>query len=327
VTAYSGTCGNFGPEIACNDDTHGEPSRISVDVAAGQTILIEVTRFDNGGSGQLLFRLSASNVANDDCANAATISDFPFTSAISTRDATTEPEDPAQSCGPRAPAQNHNSVWYQYTAPGGSTRLIATTYGSGYETTLTAYNGSCGSLQETACDSNSTHSEIEVTVQSGQTVYFEVTQSLRFEPPGGGPLLLNVSSVPPENDQCAQATEIPPSSDFLQTVHTRGATTDAGDPFQTCVGPAATNAKSVWYRYTAGAEGVFTASTAGSSYDTVLSALVGNCQGLEEILQMVGIAISDLPLSQCEIGDEDSDGEISVHEIIPAVYDALSGCR
>jgi hypothetical protein len=271
--------------------------------------------------------------------------------------------------------------------------LIATTFGSRYETALTAHLGTCGAVQEAACDSNSNDSEVEVAVQPGQTIYFEVTQVLTFEPPGGGPLVFNVSSASPANDQCTAATQIPSGAGFSHTIHTRGATTDPSDPFQTCVGPQATNAKSIWYRYTAPADGIFTAGTAGSSYDTVLSVLGGDCADLREItcdddtigrtsrvtfslaagetvyleateiadapaggvlvlrfaqgaegrcrgdcnvdgtvavddlLQMVGIAISDVPLSRCEIGDEDDDGDIGLDEIIPAVSDALSGCR
>ena len=62
------------------------------------------------------------------------------------------------------------------------------------------------------------------------------------------------------------------------------------------------------------------------------SACRGDCNedgtvAVDDLLQLVGIAISDMPLSRCEIGDEDGDGEITVHEIIPAVYEALTGCR
>jgi hypothetical protein len=38
-----------------------------------------------------------------------------------------------------------------------------------------------------------------------------------------------------------------------------------------------TRAKSVWYRYTALADGTLTANTFGSSYDTILAAYTGSC--------------------------------------------------
>ena len=38
-----------------------------------------------------------------------------------------------------------------------------------------------------------------------------------------------------------------------------------------------TRAKSVWYRYTALADGTLTANTFGSTYDTILAAYTGSC--------------------------------------------------
>jgi hypothetical protein len=41
---------------------------------------------------------------------------------------------------------------------------------------------------------------------------------------------------------------------------------------------------------------------------------------------MVNIALGNAPVTACEAGDADRDGEITVDEILAAVNNALSGC-
>jgi hypothetical protein len=41
---------------------------------------------------------------------------------------------------------------------------------------------------------------------------------------------------------------------------------------------------------------------------------------------MVNIALDNLPLSLCPVGDANNDGQITVDEILIAVNNALGGC-
>jgi hypothetical protein len=41
---------------------------------------------------------------------------------------------------------------------------------------------------------------------------------------------------------------------------------------------------------------------------------------------MVSIALGDLDVANCELGDSDGDGQITVDEILSAVFNALNGC-
>src|SRR5262249_42227847 len=59
-----------------------------------------------------------------------------------------------------------------------------------------------------------------------------------------------------------------------------GASRGAFDPIQSCTIPAPRqNEHSVWYRYTAPANGVVSVQTLGSNYDTVVSVSTGTCGG------------------------------------------------
>lgn len=98
----------------------------------------------------------------------------------------------------------------------------------------------------------------------------------------GVDIVLN-AILPPANDACADATAIA-AFPFDDAEHTAGASRGAGDPIQRCTpGTATANANSVWYRFTAPAGGTVTVSTAGSDYDTVLSAYTGTCDTLASV--------------------------------------------
>jgi hypothetical protein len=85
------------------------------------------------------------------------------------------------------------------------------------------------------------------------------------------------------NDTCAAPTTIT-TTPFSDVIDTRGATTATADPLQSCsfAGPAQ-NARSVWYRFTAPSAGTAVVDTAGSDYDTVLTAHMGACGAPVEV--------------------------------------------
>jgi len=45
-----------------------------------------------------------------------------------------------------------------------------------------------------------------------------------------------------------------------------------------------------------------------------------------EVLRMVNIALDNLPVELCPVGDANHDGQITVDEILIAVNHALDGC-
>ena len=81
--------------------------------------------------------------ANDDIASATVIRKLPFADGpLDTTEATTAPDDP--DCVGNGP-----TVWYAFT-PAADAFVLADTFGSDYDTTLSAYTDSPSSLTQIA---------------------------------------------------------------------------------------------------------------------------------------------------------------------------------
>lgn len=95
-------------------------------------------------------------------------------------------------------------------------------------------------------------------------------------------VVLNVAPPPP-NDACADALDVA-TFPFATTIETRLATSAVDDPAASCVvPPSPKTTKSVWFRVVSPLAGAITLSTAGSNYDTVLSAFTGVCGTLAAV--------------------------------------------
>ena len=81
----------------------------------------------------------------------------------------------------------------------------------------------------------------------------------------------------PSNDSFGTAIQITTVS-YTHTADTRGATTATDDPTPTC--GYGKNSNSVWYRYTAPANGLLEVDTWGSDYDTVIAVWKGSFPNL-----------------------------------------------
>jgi hypothetical protein len=145
-------------------------------------------------SAGLLFTIAGVAVAappgNDDIAGATVIAALPFTDSVDTTEATTDPGDPFASC---APPSGH-TVWYSLTAAT-DTNILATTFGSDYDTTLSVYTGTPGDLTEVACNDDtagSLQSAVIFTATAGTTYYLMAGS---FGETSGGTLVLNVEET------------------------------------------------------------------------------------------------------------------------------------
>ena len=118
---------------------------------------------------------------NDAFGSATTVNGLPFSASLATVEATTAPDDP--SC-----EGNAASVWYAYTPPV-TTWLTAATLGSDYDTTLSAYTGSAGSLTSVACnnDTGGLQSQVTFLASAGVTYHF-----MAAGVSGGGNLVFSV---------------------------------------------------------------------------------------------------------------------------------------
>jgi len=111
----------------------------------------------------------AAAPSNDDFDNATVISALPFTDSLDTTEATEAVDDPdCIGIGP--------TVWYRWT-PSVSEHVAANTFGSDYDTTLSVYTGSRGSLNQIACDDDTVtglQSQIDFAATAGTTYYLMV---------------------------------------------------------------------------------------------------------------------------------------------------------
>lgn len=126
--------------------------------------------------------------ANDAFANATEIGAAPFTDSLNTLTATTEPDDP--SC-----SGNGASVWYTYT-PAANRSIEVDTFGSSYDTTLSAYVMVGTSLEQVACndDASGLQSRIQFNATKNTTYYFMVASLGGGE---GGDLRLSFKTAAP----------------------------------------------------------------------------------------------------------------------------------
>jgi hypothetical protein len=118
---------------------------------------------------------AAAAPSNDDVGSATAVTALPYGDAAVTVDATTDPDDP--SCFGTGP-----TVWYALTLSE-ATPIVADTFGSDYDTTLSVYTGSPGALTQIACNDDHFNSQSRVAFNAAarETYYLLVGAA------GGGP--------------------------------------------------------------------------------------------------------------------------------------------
>lgn len=137
--------------------------------------------------------------SNDDIASAVVVTEpLPFSDSVSTVEATTAADDP--DC-----AGNGPTVWYAYT-PSVDGWINANTFGSDYDTTLSAYVWDSGSLIQIGCNDDffSPQSQLNILVTAGTTYYFMA--GAFFSGPGGN-LVFNVDVGTPPTDVNVMVTQ------------------------------------------------------------------------------------------------------------------------
>jgi PKD repeat protein len=197
--------------------------------------------------------------ANDDFAGATVVGALPFTVTIDTSQATSAPDDP-YGCGAEA------SVWFSFTAAA-DLLIQADTFGSNYDTALSVWTGSQGSLNRVACndDYNGATSKVVFSATAGTTYYFLVRDCCWG---GGGNLKFSVAEVTPAaNDDFSAAVAIN-GLPFSATADLSTASRETGEP-SSCLEGA-----TVWYSFTPTVTGSVTAQV--NRYDTGVAAFTGS---------------------------------------------------
>lgn len=204
VTVYAGGSCPPTTELACNDDSCGLQSLVSWPVTAGTTYLLQVGGYNGAvGTGDLLITCSDPS-ANDDCTNAAAVTD-----GVTDFDTTTASTDGLgvdfMACAQWAGTDPilYNDVWFVYTAAANSTVTVSTCDIGVIDTRLAVWDASVscppdpGVDTPLACQDDEANcanftSRVDFTALAGQTYLIQLGG---FSPGVAGAGQLEISSV------------------------------------------------------------------------------------------------------------------------------------
>ncbi|WP_437636264.1 MXAN_6577-like cysteine-rich protein [Sorangium sp. So ce854] len=252
-----------GAVLKCNGDAGGGvQSRLTMDLAEGQTILLVIDGSSASASGE--FTLTAQRY--DGGGTCSTPIDLGSTvPQVVTGSTAEQPESVTPACG----VSNAPEMVYSFTAPDNGI-YIFNTFGSSFDTVLQVYDGSCaGTPLRCNDDAGGPQSRLTVNLVAGQTVLVVVDGRSTNR----GDYVLQVDRF---DGVGTCATPIDLGSELPLT--TTGST--AGQP--NSIAPscaAASTASETVFTYTAPADGSYVISTIGSSYDTVLHVHSDGCTG------------------------------------------------
>jgi Ca2+-binding RTX toxin-like protein len=184
-------------------------------------------------------------------------------------DATKETGEPDHAGNPGG-----HSVWFSWTAPADGNAFF-TTRGSAFDTLLAVYTGvAVNSLTPVAANDDDPGANFPVT--GGSTMSFAVssgvTYMLAVDGFSGkiGNIQLRWGRAPPNDNFAAAQTVTGARGRTTGTV--RGATLELGEPGPSPFGWLQT----IWYSWTAPADGTYKFDTVGSNFDTVLAVYEGS---------------------------------------------------
>ncbi|MFM8653196.1 MAG: hypothetical protein ACKODZ_00480, partial [Verrucomicrobiota bacterium] len=164
---------------------------------------------------------------------------------------------------------------YSWTAPASGAATISTA-GSGFDTVLAVYTGSTvGALTPVAANDNpaSGGTAAAVSFQAVAGTVYRIAVDGKGGVSGSVTLAGNLTGATVPNDAFASATVV--SNSFTVTGSSTGATREASEPNHAGV----SGGKSVWWSWTAPANGKLVLATAGSNFDTVLAVYTGSQVG------------------------------------------------
>jgi hypothetical protein len=268
-----------GPSLAnqTSDGCASGATGVQVTVTKGVIYYIRVGG-QNGGSGNYTISASCTCPPNNDFANAIalnpTFSDW--STAESTVGADTEPGEQLLFAGPPSCGPIGATVWYNWHSPVTGT-AYADTFGSNYNTVLTAYqNGSTrtpATIQELACNEGSggtQQSYVSFPVIRGDYYFFQIGGYLSASGQMNFHLHCSACYATPLNDNFS-AAKIVVGDSFTDAVPNINATTEPDEP-----APCGAIANTVWYSFTPSKNSTATASTGDSNFDAVEAVYVGS---------------------------------------------------
>jgi hypothetical protein len=265
IGVFTGTCA----ALVCvtgNDDFCGLQSSVTFPTTLGTTYYVLVTGFGTASGAFTLNMTCVPPIANDICTGAITIG-CGQTITGTTATATLEPGVP--TCV--TTLNTAKSLWYTFVGNGATNTLSMC--GSGYDTKIGVFTGTCAALVCVTGNDDFCGLQSQVTFPTtlGTTYYIIVTG---FGTASGAFTLTRTSAALP-NDVCTGAITI----NCGQTLTGTTACGSTPDVVPTPCGTTLGSANGVWYRFVGDGSGV-TMSLCGSSYDTKIGVFTGTCAAL-----------------------------------------------
>ena len=209
---------------------------------------------------------------------------LPFTHSTDTALAEIHAMEPNSTCI----LLGGDSVWYHFTAADDQL-LTVDTIGSEFDTVIDVFEGTLSAnpddpfdaLTIAGCNDNhgaSLQSRLTFAVTAGETYLIRVSSSLTGS---GGPLTLKLAVAGPGETPApvpkVPENDLPPGIEVTALPFTHSTDTELADihgiePNSTCI---LLGNNSVWYNYTAAADGLLVADTIGSDFDTVIDVFQG----------------------------------------------------
>jgi PKD repeat protein len=225
---------------------------------------------------------------NDYFADALIISQDTYNSGwIDVSLATTEVGEQTSACG----HTTQHTIWYAFTAPSAG-QINVSIYGNYYYYTydptigLNVFQGPVGGFPtlEAYCTTWSPAwggGNLSFTAQAGTTYYFQVATTYALT---DNQVVFNFQYAPPPpppvNDNFATAIDIT-GTYFYQSADVSSATTEVGERTTIC---HYTAQQTIWYKFTAPANGTVNSTLGSNSGATVLAAYLADSPGLEGLV-------------------------------------------
>jgi hypothetical protein len=247
--------------------SHQGNCRVAFRASQGSTYRIAVDGV-SAQSGPVALAIDPSP-ANDDFAEAATLSGPPGSASAGNLGATKESGEPAHAGDPGG-----TSLWWRWT-PAASGPVRIDSCASSLDTLLAVYTGvSVSALTPVAHDNNSCGyaggSLVRFTAEAGTT--YRIAVDGAGGTTGSIQLTLAAGAV---NDAFASPTQLTGSFASVLNQANYDATKELGEPYHA----GNPGAHSLWYSWTAPAAGDTTVDTCDSTFDTVLAVYRGEALG------------------------------------------------
>ncbi len=271
-------------QLACNDDSGGLQSALTLAMSPGSQYTVKVGRFGQsypvGGNANLNFSFAPAPPPNDSFFASTLLSSTVAQTITGTTNYATNDSGSLPTCGLSEGAPD---VWY-YITPTCDANYTVSTFSSNFDTVLTVYTGGIFNRTLVTCNDDCNppdrNSCVSFSAVSGQSYYIRVSGFNGL----AGVFNLSIAAPVVPNDTCENAINIAAGAPGLPTAtfFNNGCATDSAGLSTVACSFYNTIYKDVWYNLTLDADSTVDLDTTTSSFDTVI-AVYNSCPAPGEV--------------------------------------------